>query len=133
MLLEHERNSHRTSGKPPAYPPRRVCTTAEYEPCTDYYRVDTPVCWIMDLSAAGVVHTLFPAPAFEPHCAHVLLRLAAPVTNSPSNVLPCLYYPILESQQSQLTEHPAIKHEHLLLSLAHSSPRTQLRVKQRVN
>ena len=36
MLLEHERNSHRTSGKPPAYPPCRVCTTAEYELCTNY-------------------------------------------------------------------------------------------------
>ena len=24
--------------KPPAYPPCRVCTTAEYEPCTNYFR-----------------------------------------------------------------------------------------------
>ena len=38
MLLEHERNSHRTSAKTPRiHPPCRVRTTAEYEPCINYY------------------------------------------------------------------------------------------------
>ena len=36
MFLKHERNSRCTSRTPPAKPPCRVCTTAEYEPCTNY-------------------------------------------------------------------------------------------------